>query len=201
MVDFLPTRGWPATWHRSKVAFVLAGVALVVCMAVGLVFQGDLRSSGGRALVHAATSEVASSQSHRPWSAITTWTFTAGIPSGWSVLAKTTSTQRGVLVGTTKTGYQLVAPAVSVGPGRYRILVTLQILSGGVGLEALDTTGRHFLVNRVVRTLDVGPQTVTAPFSVHAPGNVFVVLSNVTKGIRSGWMLMAVSMQRSTPGS
>jgi hypothetical protein len=197
-MNFLPTRLRPATWHRGMVAFVFAGVALVACMAVGLVFQGGLRSSGGRTRVN---SVVASSQSHQSWSAITTWTFTAGVPSGWSVLAKAISTPSGLLVGTTKMGYQLVAPAVSVGPGHYRLSVTLQILSGGVGLGVLDATGRHFLVNRPVRTLDVGPQTVTEPFSVRAPGNLFVVLSNVTQGIRSGWMLIAVSVQRNTSGS
>jgi hypothetical protein len=198
MMDFSLTRLRPATWHRRKVAVVLAGAALVACMAVGLVFQGGLRSSGGRVQV---SSDVAGRQARQTWSAVTTWTFTGGVPSGWSVLAKAISTPSGLLVGTTKTGYQLVAPAVSVGPGEYRLSVTLQLLSGGVGLGVLDATGRHFLVNRPVRTLDVGPQTVTEPFSVRAPGNLFAVLSNVTQGIRSGWMLIAVSVQRNTSGS
>jgi hypothetical protein len=201
MTDFSPRRAGPPTWHRGQVAFVLAAVTLFVLAAVGLILQGTLRSSSGSSVVHTALTTVARSQLHQPQPATTTWTFTTGLPSGWSVLTKSISTTGGVLVGTTETaGYQLVSPGVFVGPGRYRISVTLRILSGGIGLEALDMTRQHFLVNRLVAARDGRVQTVTALFPVYAPGNVFVVLSNATAGTQSSWMLLAADVRRSTPG-
>jgi hypothetical protein len=201
MVDFSSRRAWLLTWHRKQITLALAALALVVFVVVGLVLQGNLQSSSGRTPVHVAASRVASSQSHEASPRTTTWVFTAGVPLGWSVLTKTITTSGGVLVGTTDTGgYQLVSPGVVVRPGLYRISVTLRVLFGGIGLEALDTTGQHFLVNRVVEPRDAELRTISAQFSVHAPGKVFVVLSNSAKGIRSSWMLQAASVHRSSRG-
>ncbi len=196
-------RGGSRSEDHMRVKVALAVVVMAACVVAGLVFQGDLKTSAKKEIPTTGLG-IARSRLFRPTqktSTIQEWSFLSRVPSGWSILTKTVPTSGGVLVGTTDTvGYQLISPAAFAKAGRYRLSATLRVLSGGIALGVLDAGGQHFLVNRVIEPRNGEVHTVDLPFSIAAPQAVFVVMSNSTRGVRSGWMLRHVSLLREVAG-
>ncbi len=101
--------------------------------------------------------------------------------------------------GVSPFGYQFVSPAYDLLPGRYLVLVSGRVMSGGLELGVLDTARDRWVttVNYTAQSTGNRPSVMGAPIQITRPLKSAVVLANMQPaGGSSRWTLCAVTIRK-----
>ncbi len=192
------SRGHTHGWEKTTIA-----LAMVLVLAAGGVYRlnAEVQALAEYQTGHAQLVPRSDLLSY----AVTSWDFSRGVDSDWSLLGGARATVRGGLVivetGPEKYTYQMWTTAHRLAAGKYQFTVEGRPTNGGLYLGALDAT-----LNQWVTTAnywsdqdgyDKGIMAVT--FALATPTEMRFVISNWNpRSERSTWSLAGARLYTAT---
>jgi len=136
-----------------------------------------------------------------PRGAPATWSFAAGLPTGWSAEEGIDyrSTEGGLQVTTNgrPRTYQLLSPVLQLPPGSFEVAAEMQVRSGGVALSVLDVARNEFVASTLhsARATRRRRVAIGDRFTTSRPTRVRVILSNwAGVALPSTWQVDSVGI-------
>ena len=174
---------------RIAIAAAAGAIGLAGLTVVGFVLQGG--AGGGRAPLPASVPKG---------SLVRAWSFSEGVPSDWTSLARTSLKGDELAVrSSATTRYQLYSPTFPLSPGTYKYTVTGRIILGTVSIAVVNTSAQRFVVARnYVGTPDDPARrlTLSQRFRLAKRTNIDLALSNGAPNTTGLWILQAAYVAR-----
>jgi hypothetical protein len=133
------------------------------------------------------------------------WSWAAGAPRGWTGAGLSAAAKaRGAAfdTGSSRFGYELIAPTVTVPAGTYRAELAGSVLHGGLDLGVLDAKANSWIAQTTYWSGESGFATkvMATEFSVAKPTAIGLILANwVPHAESSRWRLRDARLVRIGP--